>query len=213
MDQGSTFANQSVASNEPLPLPHFEEEMTLLSARPVVPLGQVKRGMWRRHWPFALAIVAAVLVGALSATLIVYKHRRQIPETTVMETAQPASNFAQQDVSASGGFATESKETHVSSDASTDNPQTNDESVSDNARVEKIQAPEVSRSVDKPNKARAIQREEEDSQNRHRELRRAERRESRRIAREATHERRDKRGQVSDDLMRIREIFEGVPLP
>ena len=52
-----------------LSMPHFDEEATLLSARPVVPLHevQVETGS-RGRVIFALTIVAAILVGAISAT-------------------------------------------------------------------------------------------------------------------------------------------------
>ncbi|HYN23937.1 MAG TPA: hypothetical protein VES69_02715, partial [Pyrinomonadaceae bacterium] len=45
------------------------------------------------------------------------------------------------------------------------------------------------------------------------ELRRAERREARRLNRDAMRERRQRREQTGDDLLRIREIFEGSPRP
>ena len=62
--------NQS-AGSEPLSLPHFDEEATLLSARPVVPLHQViAENRSKRRLILVSAIVAAVLVGAIGASIL-----------------------------------------------------------------------------------------------------------------------------------------------
>src|SRR5882724_6215173 len=52
---------------EPLRSPHFDDEATLLSARPVVPLTKVKsRSLLRRILPFlATAILGGLLTGVI----------------------------------------------------------------------------------------------------------------------------------------------------
>ncbi|MEO7971229.1 MAG: hypothetical protein ABI698_08020 [bacterium] len=53
----------------PLPEPHFDDEATVLSARPVVPLDQVEfyeeqtPGRFARGWVFAATIAGAMLLG------------------------------------------------------------------------------------------------------------------------------------------------------
>ena len=64
-------------SNDALTEPHFDEEATMLSARPVVPLEEIRAETnSRRRLAFGLSILVALVIGALGATLI-YKHRQQ----------------------------------------------------------------------------------------------------------------------------------------
>ena len=55
--------------------PHFDEEATLLSARPVVPLEEIMvEARSRRRLVIGLAMVGSLVMGALGATLI-YKQQ------------------------------------------------------------------------------------------------------------------------------------------
>jgi hypothetical protein len=72
---------------EPLPSPHFDEEATLLSARPVVPLDRrFNWGGMRTYMLTAAVLLTAALVGAIVALSIDRFQHRQ-PNRT--EVAQP----------------------------------------------------------------------------------------------------------------------------
>ncbi len=65
-----------------LPQPHFDDERTLLSARPVVPLEIIEARMAnRRYWLLAGALVIAMILGAGSALFASYLRFRSVPET------------------------------------------------------------------------------------------------------------------------------------
>jgi hypothetical protein len=64
-------SQQDFNDNLPLAEPHFEEEATLLSARPVVPLEGIEDGRrLGRRLVFGLAIIASLILGALGAKFI-----------------------------------------------------------------------------------------------------------------------------------------------
>ena len=61
------------------PQPHFDDERTVLSARPVVPLEKIKH---RRHWLLGGAFAIAMLLGAGSALLASYlRLKSSVPDT------------------------------------------------------------------------------------------------------------------------------------
>src|SRR5215212_4050628 len=61
------------------PQPHFDDERTVLSARPGVPLGKIKH---RRHWLLGGAFAIAMLLGAGSALLASYlRLKSSVPDT------------------------------------------------------------------------------------------------------------------------------------
>ena len=87
MEKNYSSTDRSAASDRALSLPHFDEEATLLSARPVVPLNAVKADTRRRRpVVFGLTILLAILVGAISATLL-------------MQRGQTSQNAAESEVS------------------------------------------------------------------------------------------------------------------
>ncbi|MEA2204537.1 MAG: hypothetical protein QOE77_1313 [Blastocatellia bacterium] len=72
----------------PLPVPHFDEEATLLSARPVVPLNhRINLGGMRNYLLTAAVLLTAALVGAIVALSI---DRFQHGQPNRGEVAQPA---------------------------------------------------------------------------------------------------------------------------
>lgn len=216
MEQEHTLANQRVASHA-LSLPHFDEEATLLSARPVVPLHEVKAKTGsRRRLAFGLALVAALFVGALSATLL-YTNREQPGQAIAGETVEPAADPTTDSFVLSsreaGGSAIES-DNPVPSVGKEDQPSTSRVSNARNPAVAKTQSPRISSSTARATRTNDTEQTEAgDPQVDDREMRRAERREARRLRREEGRERRSRREQAGDDLMRIREIFEGSPRP
>lgn len=219
MHQEYTVRDQSASSSEPLSLPHFEEERTLLAARPVVPLEEVKKQALKRRWLGLLAIVAAVLVGSLGLTIIVYKEALPKRQAAVTETVEPAPDLVTPGMlgsasGAGGGLATNITEQQTSAVAGSAISARKDAQLLDSPRVVKNQAPKLSRNIARSARtSEVVKSAEEDLRNDDRALRRAERKEERQFAREAMRERRKKRQQAGDDLMRIREIFEGSPRP
>jgi hypothetical protein len=62
--------------------PHFDDEQTLLSARPVVPLEKIEaKARHRRQWFLGGAFAIAMVLGAASALLASYIKLRNVPQT------------------------------------------------------------------------------------------------------------------------------------
>ena len=70
--------------------PHFDDEQTLRSARPVVPLDAINaKARHRRIWVLSGAFAIAMMLGAASALLASYLKLRSVPQTTTELTAEP----------------------------------------------------------------------------------------------------------------------------
>ncbi len=208
----------------PLNEPHFDEEATLLSARPVVPLTEVKaEARSRRRLVFVFSILIAVAAGALGGTLL-YKYRSQGSAAEVQTTIPDAEQAPSETpaVAEAGGATLDSHSNALS---------TTDENASGTVAPEivargdstppksstqpapRTRATARARDVENSRDDEIVRENGDDSE---REIRREERREARKEAR-----RREREGQrearrsrdTSDDLLRIREIFEGAPKP
>ena len=75
--------------------PHFDDERTLMSARPVVPLEKIEaKARHRRQWFLGGAFAIAMILGAASALVASYMKVRNVPETTtelsVVSDVEPA---------------------------------------------------------------------------------------------------------------------------
>ncbi len=215
---GQRFTRTEVRLDEP----HFDEEATLLSAQPVVPLEEVKaKTRSKARVAMAMAIGGGLLIGLLAATFI-YRYvgsgEPQVLETTVV-SEQPK---ADEQHNSSGGLTAGAAENPVIATDETKSPPIKAEDTepvpakSEPAPVKQPEpqsAPEPRPVIvrDRPERAADDYDEETD-----REIRRAERQEERRqrrrAAREARREPRE-RARTTDDLLRIREIFEGSPRP
>ena len=204
----NTTAQLEQDLDTPLAEPHFDEEATLLSARPVVPLEEIvaleRSG---KRLAFGVAMVFSLLVGALGGALI-YKLRGHKDAAVIVNTAVPGADgiavgepvsvpsVAQQVTEAGTGKLPESSvaTAEIRSAPSGSLPV-------GSSRVEMLE---------KKSPSQAEGRDDE------RELRRAERIEAhrlrRRLEREADREARHQRNR-SDDVLRIREIFEGSRRP
>lgn len=73
--------------------PHFDDELTVLSARPVVPLEKIEaKERHRRHWILGGAFAIAMMLGAASALLASYLKLRNVPnsvsEISEVETSE-----------------------------------------------------------------------------------------------------------------------------
>jgi hypothetical protein len=189
--------------NPALTEPHFDEEATVLSARPVVPLKEIKRENSKKWLAFGAAMLLSLIVGALGASLI-FKQRAQKPvmvEAPGVEGALEA--FDKSATPAEKPLA----------DAGTGEvPDTNPTTIP-KVKPASVIPKSISRvppRVAAP--ARANERVTIANRDDEREFRRAERIERRRLTRRAEWEeiregRRRRKG--SDDLLRIRDIFEG----
>lgn len=212
---------QYFATDLQLSEPHFDEEATLLSARPVVPLGEVRpQARSGRPLGFWLAIVFALMTGIFGGSLI-YKLRGQKQATAVVESGTPVKESAvleDQAPSGSGGPISDSQASPIAKNGA--------ENVDDGATpAARSNAPgtETKRSAPLPPQDSRAGQEDEALQNANdyqldeKELRRAERIDERRLRRaaerEAKREARGRKSRSSDDLLRIREIFEGSPRP
>jgi hypothetical protein len=181
----------------PLAEPHFDDEATLLSARPVVPLQEIRaEERSGKRLAVGIAMLFSLLVGALGATLI-YKQRGQKQATAIVDTAVPGVE----------GMAVDEL---GSRDAEPDRAKAT-------GTIQEAGSPSVDEahgsSLPKPSSLETTRRHEVSEK----ELRIAEGHESRRLKRESTREAqkeaRGRRSKSSDDLLRIREIFEGSPRP
>ena len=193
--------------------PRFDEEATLLSARPVVPLDDVRvEPRSGRRLAFGLAMLVAVMAGAFGATII-YKQWGQKQATAIVETGTPLAEPVVpqgQLLSGAAGAISDSVTPSV-----TENPgDVPAREVHQDGAGTKIgkSAPLASATS-----GRAKGQDQNSNQPDEGELRRAERKETRRLIkdaeREAKREARGHKGKASDELLRIREIFEGLPRP
>lgn len=74
--------------NELVRPPNFEDERTLLSARPVVPLKEIDAKVRRRrHWFLGGAFAVAMMLGAASALVASYLRLRNVPSATTTEVS------------------------------------------------------------------------------------------------------------------------------
>ena len=70
--------------------PHFDDEQTLLSARPVVPLEKIEaKARHRRQWFLGGAFALAMMLGAASALLASYLKLRNAPQPAAALTVEP----------------------------------------------------------------------------------------------------------------------------
>lgn len=231
-------SNQPIASPEPLSLPHFDEEATLLSARPVVPLHEVRaETRSKRRLAFASTIVAAVLVGAIGASLLFLRDKQTASVADVEQgLVNPGSDSSQLNESGSlhdrAGHSTSGKspvgqspigQVINSGESAALTAVTNEQidqttTTTPTSRKSNVNRGQTPRTVLRSARANPntpaqttleAQNDDADVEMDERMLRREERREARRLRQE----RRNSRERSSDDLMRIREIFEGAPRP
>jgi len=196
--------------------PHFDEEATVLSAKPVVPLEEIKtRETSKKRLVLGAAMLFAVLVGAVGG-VFVYKQRSENETNATALTTN-------QEVEGSAGALGE--------------PATADQSVAEagSGALPESEPRQVSKSrpqttvpksvivvpaAEKTNKrVKHAERDDEiiaDRDDDERELRRQQRIEARQMRRRGEWvEMREgrRRRNNSDDLLRIRDIFEGPRRP
>lgn len=201
MKKDCSSADHSAVLEPSLSLPHFDEDATLLSARPVVPLHEVKAETRSKRVIFGLTILAASLLGAITATLLLIQSEQNSQSAADSQVTQPIVSSS----GATGGSTSESAEARNPALA-----EQNDEQPLPEVPARRGTPSILGRSERPARAGNADYEKADDFESDQWELRRAERREARR---EARRERRQRREQISDDLLRIREIFEGPPRP
>jgi hypothetical protein len=203
---------QQHAAELQLSEPHFDEEATLLSARPVVPLCDIPARGVQRRLVYGFTILVAVMAGAFAATLV-YKQRSHKPTATTVERNVPTSEQAAAEV-ISSATGTISDSPAVASPVGENVDTAAAPEVPNPASPPRTRKPDLSFSSGADTGGKTLQRVEDHRIAR--EMRRSERIEARRLRRsadpEATKETRHN-GQSARDLLRIREIFEGSPRP
>jgi len=213
MENEHTSFEYSVDPDETLSLPHFDEEETLQSARPVVPLHEVKgEERSKRRLLLGAALALAGILGAATASVI-YRHQEQVENASAVETN--GESAATDDVNAPSGEVTGAS-LNSNEAASIPEPEKADASTAktstsgrNNVTVRQTpKAPEVPRDSERADSSETDRDRAETLSLEERNMRRDERREERRLRRERWVERRSR-----DGMTRIREIFEGSPRP
>jgi hypothetical protein len=211
----SNITNEQFRSSySSLSEPHFDDEATVLSARPVVPIGEVaSKAGFSRPWVFGLAVVAALLLG-VSATAFYYSRFPTIEGRSLVSIETVSSDV--QGVASEAHSLNELREATGTTDS--------DDSFAESNKSAKAKTPASSRPLTasplnsstgrlkKPahrREARVID-QRFDYVNETREQRRAARRESKERKGEIRARRAARR---SDEVLRIREIFEGPARP
>jgi len=225
METHQIAEGQWVPEYPPVSQPHFVEERTLLSARPVVPLEQVKtRERSRRGLLLTSAIAVSLLLGACTALAIVYVQQRSITQPADLKSqSDPIQQSKSEQVNPPSAPLEEAADVEKSTAStgasarrgtSSSMPESEKRAVAVHAsntetrRIATVPTAKTSRQNEVP--VVGARTDESDSRVNDREMRRDERREARRVWREEIRQRRVNSG---DDLFRIREIFEGRRKP
>ena len=189
---------QSFGAESQMTEPHFDEEATLLSARPVVPLKTVTAQRFSRSWKFGLALAGALLIGVVATA---FYYTRLKTESLTGADSQTISSGAEA--------------SSTLSDSANGSPETV-AGVSVEPAAARAKSPTES---SKKTVVRRVTNTDDALRNRERDARYAEDdraawRAERREAKERKRRERDDLGiKPSDDLLRIREIFEGRRKP
>lgn len=211
MENQDLSFDQSILEDEPLTLPHFDDEATVQSARPVVPLHEVKRAaLTRRNLLLGGALCLAAIVGALVASLIYSRTTPHAPETTAETISDPAvmsPDFVAPSGEAGGSTVNPQDAVATNAEMPAKNDQGSERTVS--KAVPRNNQPTIRNSRVEARADRVVGQSKIDDRG-ELDVRAEEEmlREQRREARRARRERR-----ANDGLTRIREIFEGSPRP
>lgn len=199
--------------NRPLTEPHFDDERTLLSAKPVVPLEAVAAHSRKRIWLLTATITVAVALGTLSAAFLYYKWTPSASAYTSFANSVQAGATGTTEPLPEQLDVASAPEQGVTSDseaAETPDVTAKDTTVKDSKKPAKAVAEKRPMT-----KSPGLQTEPSDNDIRlpaeydEPRSRRVERWEERRARRAA----RRNRNRSNDDLMRIDQIFEGTPRP
>ncbi len=209
MENRDFALDDSLTEEEPLTLPHFDDEATVQSARPVVPLHEVRRASRsKKNMLLGAALCLAAIGGGVAASLVFSDRGQAVEESakaTIPDSSEVSSTgFITPSGEASGATVDPNETVAVdTSAAATDRAEEGIEVQS--SRPAATRQPIRNSRVSKPvEKLSTPEPEVEDREADERAVRREERREARRLRRER---------RAGDGLTRIREIFEGSPRP
>ena len=184
--------------------PHFDEEATVLSAQPVVPLRKIEaKERSGKRLALGLTVMFSLIVGALGGALI-YKQRGQKQSTAVLDAAIPGAE----------GIAVAEPAPEVAEPVSKAEPAPEQLAVITVPGAEKKSAaPRPQRvepvKVEKRTRQEPVEMDDWEQRRAERiEAWRARRKQERQEMKEARRYR-----NRADDLLRIREIFEGSRRP
>lgn len=187
----------------PLAEPHFDEEATLLSAQPVVPLEEIAAEQRSgKRLAFGVAMAISLVVGALGGTLI-YRQREHKP-IAIIDTAVPGADG----ITADEPVVEPSVAEAVAEAGTGKLPESSAAPATTKTALSRARGGESSKVEVRENKLPSVTDD--------RELRRAERIEARRLRRKSERQAQKEArryGNRSDDVLRIREIFEGSRRP
>jgi hypothetical protein len=212
----SSITDQQITeSGTSLPEPHFDEEATVLSARPVVPLEEVevlnsKRSL-PRPWILGLGLVGALLVG-ICATVIYYSRANRDDSTLLHGTKVSAGVELKSNQSANSFSGPAASQPKVVRDAPAEvkkQAALNNQPDRTSAEPDKKTRPRLV-AVIRENQRNNHGEEEDRAEDLEKELKAARKR-AKKERRRAEREQRERRS--SDELLRIRDIFEGSPRP
>lgn len=189
--------------------PHFDEEWTLLTARPVVPLEEVKAGKTKsRMFRLISLFAAAIVLGAVSALVVVSLERRHVVEPIAVQAEEQQPTPTPEQEAATPTDMNVPEANTATEEAPTTAPKTvaivraktkaAEREVEDKT-VAQHRDKDVDVDVDSSDQSRPVLFDEYRA--------RWEERRARRIRRQ---ERRENGGRRGRDLRRIDEIFEGA---
>jgi hypothetical protein len=191
--------------------PHFDDEATLLSARPVVPLAAVRSQNRTNKWLFVVAIVAAMLSGAVGAKLIYSRSANAIPQTNqaIITNETPAATVPSPAGSPQTEIASPPVSQHAASTGASSGERPESERPTTTLKSKKDDAVAIPhRTREQTSKSRRAEKRSDDD-----EQKVDEREDLGGGKRERRVSDRRNRGNSDSDLFRIREIFEGSPRP
>jgi len=221
MERQQIIETQNVYPSEP----HFDEERTLLSARPVVPLRELNAKAGSRGWLLLTGGIAfAILLGAGAAVMIVQLEQRRV-KPAISVSSKPANTQQSENVSAPVDTSEISSPTDTANTLSSEPPvtplkshQVEKVALAQKTNVSSRRPDAVATGSEIVNQLPASNIADPNTEGTAQSMsdrkdRREQRWEERRLRREASRDRRDNNRDPSADLFRIREIFEGTRRP
>ena len=105
----------SFAPSQPASVPYFDDERTILTARPVVPLDQIDKKLKRKsRWFVAGAFAVAMLLGVASGLISAYFKLREVRESLVAQVDDPAQAASEDPVASAMPAVALSEESNAS---------------------------------------------------------------------------------------------------
>lgn len=189
--------------NNQLSEPHFDDERTLMTAKPVVPLESVESDFRKRRRLVTATVTVAVALGTLSATFLYFKWTPSPAEYSFVQNAQAGVYGTTEAPEFDVADAPEQvlAEPLESTDA------TANEVKRTSSKTSTAKQAETSRPV------RAAPRDDETPAETEDDDARVSRRVDRWEERRERRAMKRRRNQSNSDLMRIDQIFEGTPRP